>query len=221
MNGALLVAAKDLQAELNRKEAFIATLALAVLLVLVPALAFEDVERPERLAAGVLWTAFTLSSMLGLARGFTAEVDKGTLDALVLAPVDRSSVYFGKFLANLALAFLVEALVLPIFGLFFQADVGPWVVPLLPVLVLGTVGLVGVVTFLSALASQARAWVIVLPMLLLPALFPLLTMAVTSTERILDGLPFAAYRQATILMGAYDAVVLTLAWMTFDRVLEE
>lgn len=221
MNGALLVAAKDLQAELNRKEAFIATLALALLLVLVPALGFEDIEQPERLAAGVLWTAFTLSSMLGLARGFTAEVDKGTLDALVLAPIERSSVYFGKFLANLALAFLVELVVLPLFGLFFRFDLGPWLAPLLPILVLGTVGLVGVVTFLSALASQARAWVIVLPILLLPALFPLLTMAVTSTERVLAGLPFQAYQRATILMAAYDAVVLTLAWMTFDHVLEE
>jgi heme exporter protein B len=73
------------------------------------------------IAPGVLWVVVLFAGVLGLNRSFGAEVDRGTLSALLLAPVDRSAIYFGKVLANLFFTLATTLVILAV--MFFIFDV--------------------------------------------------------------------------------------------------
>ena len=89
--------AKEMRAELRGREVFSTMMSFSVLAVLIFGLAFDlRVPRSEMIAPGVLWVVVLFAGVLGLNRSFGAEVDRGTLSALLLAPVDRSAIYLAK-----------------------------------------------------------------------------------------------------------------------------
>ena len=47
-------------------------------------------------ALGLLWVALVFTALLGLTRAFVAEREQGDVDALVLAPCDRSAIWLGE-----------------------------------------------------------------------------------------------------------------------------
>src|SRR4051812_42366049 len=108
------ITTKEVRSELRAKESLSVMLAFSLLAVLIFGLAF-DLRVPEAtmVAPGVLWVVILFSGILGLNRAFGAEVDRGTLAALLLAPVDRSAIYFGKFLAQLFFMLINAAIILP------------------------------------------------------------------------------------------------------------
>ena len=71
---------------------------------------------------GVLWATFVFAGTLGLNRSMATEKDRGCLDGLLLAPVDRSAIYFGKAISNLAFMLIVEAVVLPVYSLLYNVN---------------------------------------------------------------------------------------------------
>ena len=86
--------------------------------IMIFSFAFElRVEDVRKVAPGVLWVTFIFAGMLGLGRSFVLEKDKGCLEGLLLCPVDRSAIYFGKMLGNVIFMTTVEAMILPIFNL--------------------------------------------------------------------------------------------------------
>ena len=92
---------KDIRAELRTKDIFSSMFVFAVLSVLVFSFAFElRVPSMTMVVPGILWVAITFAGTLGLNRAFVIEQDKGSLAGLLLAPVDRSAIYFGKMLSN-------------------------------------------------------------------------------------------------------------------------
>ncbi len=215
------VAWKDLRAEWRTREMFSAMFVFALLIVIIFNFALElRVENARALVPGILWVAFTFSGMLGLSRSFILEKDRGSLEGLLLCPVDRSAIYLGKMLSNMALMGIVEAFVLPItfvlFNLSFRA------VPMLVVVVaLGTLGFAGVGTLFSAMAVNTRAREVMLPLLLFPVAVPLLIAAVKLTAGVLDGLAMSEVSRWWQLLVGFDVIFLTLSLMTFDYVIEE
>src|SRR4030065_649251 len=108
----------------------------------------------QRGPAGVLWVSFAFAGTLGLNRSMAVERDRGCLDGLLLAPVDRSALYFGKALGNLAFMLIVEAIVLPTYSVLYNTNLfNPGMVL---VILLGSIGYVVGGTLLSALAGEAR-----------------------------------------------------------------
>ncbi len=167
----------------------------------------------------MLWVTFTFAGMLGLNRSFILEKDKGCLEGLLLAPVDRSAIYFGKMLGNLIFMSVVEAIVLPIFWVLFNP---PLFSPaLVLVIVLGTLGFAGVGTLFSAIAVHTRAREVMLPILLFPIVVPLMIAAVKITGGLLDGQPLSEMRNWLNLLVGFDIIFLTVSYMTFDYVVEE
>src|ERR1041384_1449455 len=122
---ALAVAVKDVRVELRSRTALIAAVAFAALVLVIFNFAREPatVSR-EALAPSVLWITFTFAGMIALNRSFVVERENAALDGLLLAPVSRSAIFLGKYLANLAFVFAVEAVALPLFMLFFGVDPG-------------------------------------------------------------------------------------------------
>ena len=85
-------------------------------------------KMPDETQAGILWVAIAFSGSLALGRAFERERQAETLRALLLAPVERASVYLGKLFSLLVLMAAVEMVLVPVVGLLFGAHVGraPW-----------------------------------------------------------------------------------------------
>jgi heme exporter protein B len=211
---------KDLAAELRSRELLSAMLVFALLVILVFNFALElDAQARSTVTAGVLWVTFAFAGTLGLNRSMAMEKDRGCLDGLLLAPVDRSSIYFGKAIGNLIFMLIVEAIVIPVYSLLYSVNLfNPG---LLLVILLGSIGYVAVGTLLSTMAVQTRTRDILLPVLLFPLVIPILIAAVKSSTGFLQGVDIADIRPWVNLLIVYDVIFSAVAFMVFDYIVEE
>ncbi len=214
------IAWKDLAAELRSRELLSAMLVFALLVILIFNFALElDVKTRATITSGVLWVTFAFAGTLGLNRSMAVEKDRGCLDGLLLAPVDRSAIYFGKVLSNLAFMLIVEAIVLPVYSILYNTNL---IVPgLIGVILLGSIGYVAVGTLLSSMAVQTRTRDVMLPILLFPVVVPVLVAAVKASSGFLQGLPMDEITPWLNLLIVYDVIFTAIAFMVFDFVVEE
>lgn len=211
---------KDLAAELRSRELLSAMLIFALLVILIFNFALElDVKARATVTSGVLWVTFSFAGTLGLNRSMAMEKDRGCLDGLLLAPVDRSAIYFGKAIGNLIFMFIVEAIVLPVYSLLYNVNL--FKPGLLLVILLGSIGYVAVGTLLSSMAVQTRTRDILLPILLFPLIIPVLIAAVRASNGFLTGIEMVEIMPWINLLIVYDIIFTAVAFMVFDYVVEE
>lgn len=216
------VARKDLLLELRARTALISSFVFAALVLVIFNFARDPTAVPTSvLAPSILWVTFTFAAMLGLSRGFEVEVHTRAIDALVLSPIDRSSIYLGKFLSNLAFVALIEAVTLPLFGLFFNVNIVEPLLPLMGVTLLATVAFVAVGTLFSAMTVRTRFAQLMLPVLLLPFTVPPVTSAVQMTQHIFSGRPLSEAIGWVRLLAAYDVAFIVLGILLFEATLDE
>jgi heme exporter protein B len=191
---------KDVRIELRARATFppMAAFVLAVTVLLAFALPggselTTPVEVPTGavpladVLAGFLWVTILFAGLIGFARTFEIERRDGAMDALLLAPLDRSGLFLAKAAANLVFIVLVEALLFPVFALLFGIDMGAeWGIFLL-VAALTDVGFVAIGTLFASVAAQTRSRELVLPVLALPALVPLFIGATELTGQLFLG----------------------------------
>jgi heme exporter protein B len=211
---------KDLAAEWRSRELFTAMLVFALLVILIFNFALElDARARTSVTSGVLWVTFAFAGTLGLNRSMAIEKDRGCLDGLLLAPVDRAAIYFGKAIGNLIFMSIVELIVLPIYSLLYNTNL--FQPGLLMVILLGSIGYVAVGTLLSTMAVQTRTRDILLPILLFPLVVPVLIAAVKASGGFLQGFTFSEVQNWINLLIVYDVIFIALAFMSFDYVVEE
>ena len=214
------IAWKDLRTELRSREIFTTMLAFSALAVVVMGLAFDlRVPKSEMVAPGVLWVVVLFTGVLGLNRSFGVEVDRGSLSALLLAPVDRSAIYFGKLLANLVFILVTEMLLLPVILIIF--DVNLFLPQILLGLLLGTIGYVSVGTLFAALSASSRTRESLLPVLLLPVMIPVFVAGVGLTANVIDARNLSSIGRWFSLLIAYDLIFITLSFLLFDLIWED
>lgn len=215
----LAIVWKDVVAELRTKEMFSSMLVFALLVIVIFNFSFDlRVENIAQVAPGVLWVTFAFASTLELNRSLALEMENDCLDGLLLAPMDRSVIYFGKMLGNLVFICAIEALILPIFSVLFDVNlIRP---SLLLTIFLGTVGFAGVGTLLSAIAVNTRAREVMLPVLLFPIILPVVIAATKATGGILDGLPLGDIAHWLRFLVAFDIIFLVVSYLTFDFVVQ-
>lgn len=211
---------KDMAAELRSRELLSSMLVFALLVILVFNFALElDIQAQQAVTAGVLWTTFAFAGTLGLNRSMASEKDRGSLDGLLLAPVDRSAIYFGKMIGNLLFMLIVEAIVLPLYSVLYNVNL---LIPgLLLVVFLGSWGYAAVGTLLAAMAVQVRTRDILLPILLFPLVLPILIAAVKSSSGYLQAFPLEEILPSLNIILVYDVIFTAIAFMVFDYVIEE
>jgi heme exporter protein B len=214
------IAWKDLAAELRSRELLSAMLVFALLVILIFNFALElDVKTRATITSGVLWVTFAFAGTLGLNRSMAVEKDRGCLDGLLLAPVDRSAIYFGKVISNLAFMVIVEAIILPVYSILYNTSLLS--LGLIGVILLGSIGYVTVGTLLSSMAVQTRTRDVMLPILLFPVIVPVLVAAVKASSGFLQGLPMSEILPWLNLLAVYDVIFIAIAFMVFDYVVEE
>jgi len=195
---------KDLRCELRARQVWMAMGMFALLALVVFNFAFDlRVDNVAVVAPGALWIAFVFASMLGLGRTFASEQEKGSLDRLLLCPVDRKAIYAAKLLGNLVFIGAVELISLPVFAAIYNLPVVTG--GILPIVLLGTVGIAAIGTLFAAIAGNTRAVLTVLPLLV----FPLIVINALGSAQ--GGAWFISYQVVTLL----NAVILAVSNSTY------
>lgn len=221
MNVALAILWKDLVTEWRARDRVIAMLLFSLLTAVIFYFALPN-QRPEALRAltpGLLWTAYLFAAILGLNRSFALELENEALSGLALAPADRGWIFLGKAAANFILLTLVQTLTAIAFAIFYGVDFGSSLWGLAGTVALATIGICSVGTLLAAMAVRTRLREVLLPVLLLPALVPILAGAVRATLAVMNGeeIPFSAIQ----LLIVVDGIYLVVSFLGFDYILDE
>ena len=221
MNVALAILWKDLLSEWRSRDRVVAMLIFSILMAVVFYFALPD-RRPEELrilTPGLLWTAYLFAALLGLNRSFALELENDALAGLALAPGNRGWIFLGKATANWVLISIVQILTAAVFAVFYQVDLIPVLPGLVSIIGLGTVGICAAGTLLAAMAVRTGFREVLLPILLLPALFPILAGAVKGSLAAVAGetVPFESLQ----LLIVVDGIYLIVAFLGFDYVLDE
>ncbi|HEY3313347.1 MAG TPA: heme exporter protein CcmB [Anaerolineales bacterium] len=214
------IAWKDLSAELRSRELLSAMLVFSLLVILIFYFALElDVKARNGITAGALWVTFAFAGTLGLNRSMAVEKDRGCLDGLLLAPVDRSVIYFGKAISNLVFMLIIEAIVLPVYSVIYNVNL--FNLGLIVVMLFGSVGYIAVGTLLAAMSVQTRTRDVLLPILLFPLVIPVLVAAVKASSGFLLAADISEIMPWLNILIVYDVIFTAVAFMVFDYVVEE
>ena len=211
---------KDVLLELRTKDIVVSVLVFSLLVIVIFNFAIDPTPQMVVLVApGILWVAFLFGGVLGLTRSFALEKDSGSLQGLMLAPVGREVIYFGKMLGNFLFMLAVEVIVFPIFAVLFNL---PLVMPeLIPIALLASWGIATVGTVFSAMAVNTRSREVMLPLLFFPVVLPAIVAAVEASRVVIQGEGSSDLTQWIPLLAVFDVVFLVVCPVAFNVVVEE
>jgi len=211
--------AKDIRLEWRSKDAINAMLFFSLLVVVIFSFAFDPTaEESRRIAGGLIWVAFLFAAIVALNQTWARELRNQVLDAYRVSPAPANPLFLAKALGNFIFVIVLEALMTPLFIMFYKLRVLGAAWQLLPIAALGTWALVVNGTFFAAISIRTRAREIMLPLLLFPLSIPALLAMVNSTTAVLTGEASARFWIA--LLVAYDVVFTTVGLLLFETVLE-
>jgi heme exporter protein B len=211
--------AKDLRLEWRSKDAINSMLFFALLVVVIFSFSFDPLaEESRRIAGGLIWVAFLFAAVTALNQTWARELRNQVLDAYRISPAPANSLFLAKAFGNFIFVIVLEALMTPLFIIFYNLRaVGPaW--ELIPVAVLGTWALVVNGTFFAAVSVRTRSREIMLPLLLFPFSIPALVAMVNATTNLLTGEDSTKYW--IVLLATYDLVFTIACLVLFETVLQ-
>lgn len=213
---------KDFITEIKTRELFSSMFIFALLVVIIFVFSINlSLIQASEVGPGVLWVAFLFAGTIGLNRSFMLEKENGCLQGLLLAPMDRTALYFGKLVSNFVFLLIMEVFTLPLFMVFFNIDLLPHLLPLLYVIFVGTLGFCAVGTLLSSLSANLKTRDIMLPILLYPLIIPIIIGSVRMTGQVLAGEPLSSMMNWVSLTLCFDIIYIAISIMVIDFVLEE
>ncbi|MFH1287786.1 MAG: heme exporter protein CcmB [bacterium] len=213
---------KDVIGELRSKETISSIIIFTILVFVIFNFTFEPgASYIDEIAPGILWVAYIFSSVLGLNRTFLPERENNCILGLMLSPIDRGAIYLAKMIGNMFFIFIVIGLSLPIFTVFYNINIFPFLPKLALVFFLSIAGISGLGTALSAMAVNTKTREIMLPILLFPIMVPVILASVKTTSGILTGETFAQISSWLKLMAAFDIIFITVSYLTFEYLIEE
>ena len=225
LGAALLVARKDLAIEGRTRESLAATVLFALIVLVVFAFSFDlDLIRrlgTSKIVPGMLWVTLAFSAIVGFNRSYAMERARDALTALALSPVDRGAIILGKTIANFGMLVMLEAVVIPLTGIFFDLDLVSVALPLAGVVLLHSLGLAELGTVFGAVVSRLGRGEAFLATLLLPAATPLFLSAVHCTGTVFEGGRLAADSKWLLVTAGLDVLYFLVAWLIADAILEE
>jgi len=217
---ALLVAGKDLRIERRSRVALQQILPFGGIVVVMFAFAL-DADRTSLPAAapGLFWAAVLLAALLAIGRSFTVEESNGARDGLRLSGLDGGSIFVGKAVAIAVELFLLEFVlgvaVVVLYGVALHGAV-----VLLCAAVAATVGLAATGTVYGVLATGLRARDTLVPLLVLPAVTPVMLGATRAFAAALEGSNSEAW-QWVQLLSAFSLLAIAAGVTAFGPLLEE
>ncbi len=215
----LATLAKDIRLEWRSKDALNAMLFFSLLVVVIFMFSFDPLaEESRHIVGGLVWVAFLFAALVALNQTWARELRNQVLDAYRVSPAPATALFLAKVLGNFVFVSVLEALMTPLFVIFYNLRVlGPaW--QLLPVALLGTWALVVNGTFFAAMSLRTRSRELMLPLLLFPISIPAVVCMVAATTNILTGENSARFYLVFLL--TYDVVFTTAGISLFETVLQ-
>ena len=219
----LAILRKDLALELRTRQSVVAMVLFSVTVFVLFHFGLDRSTLDGDLASGVLWVTILLAGVLGVNRLFAAEREGGALDGLLLAPIDRTSIYVAKAAALFLYLVALELVAVPAFAiLLLGPGLGGAFPELLAILALADLGVAAVGALVAGVAAEARARDLVVPLMLLPLVVPVLIAAANATKPLLEPAAHAAELGKWLgFMAVFDIVFLLLSVAVFDFLLED
>jgi heme exporter protein B len=209
---------KDLRLEWRSKDAINSMLFFALLVVVIFSFSFNPTaEESRQIAGGLIWVAFLFAAVVALNQTWARELRNQVLDAYRVSPAPANALFLAKALGNFVFVSVLEAVMTPLFIVFYTLRaLGPaW--QLIPVAMLGTWALVVNGTFFAAMSIRTRSREIMLPLLLFPISIPALLAMVEATSSILTGEASAKFW--IVLLAVYDVLFTMVSLLLFETVL--
>ncbi|MBM4762627.1 heme exporter protein CcmB [Bacillus sp. B15-48] len=218
---AFTIAGKDLKSELRSKQTIGMMVVFSALVIIVFSFAFDPTNNMiKAVIPGLIWLITVFAGILGLNRSFTSERENDCFTGLRAAPIDSSSIYLGKVIANFSLVSLVQIISVPLLFLLFGYQFSGSYLWFTLILFTGTFGFIIVGTFLAALAANANNSEMLLPVLLLPLISPLIIAGVQAIRLILENEHIQDAMSWLQLMVAYDLLFLAACFLLFEYITE-
>lgn len=218
--GAIFV--KELRIEFRNKQVINLYLILTVLILAAFRFAFEvTATAVDDLASPVLWITIFFCGIFSMNPVYKRELDGQTRDGLLLAPIDGSSIFVGKLIANLLIVLLMELVAVVLFFAFFAVDAPSHFGAFVLVLLLGTFGFVVMGNIISAMSSSMAQSELMLPVLLVPILlFTIVVSAVSATAEVFEGGGLAEVMDESRIMAAFSLIYFVAGYILVEHILE-
>ncbi|MGA2021055.1 MAG: heme exporter protein CcmB [Candidatus Sulfotelmatobacter sp.] len=210
---------KDIRLEWRSRDAINSMLFFSLLVVVIFSFSFDpNAEESREIAGGLIWVAFLFAAVVALNQTWARELRNQVLDAYRVSPAPANALFVAKAVGNFILVSVLEAVMAPLFVIFYNLRaLGPaW--QLIPVTILGTWALVVNGTFFAAMSLRTRSREIMLPLLLFPISIPAVQSMVEATRIILAG--DASARFWIVLLLTYDVVFTTACLALFETILQ-
>jgi heme exporter protein B len=221
LGSTLIIIRKDLLIEWRTRARLNALVFFALATLLMFSFAVSDPLVLKKNASGYLWLAILFASVLSLSESFRIETENHALDGVRLAPVDARSVFLGKAIGNTVMLWLLALVITPVTIALYDVTVKMGLLKMAAVLFLGCAGISAPGTIYAAIASNARARDVLLPLLLFPVLIPALLSSVKATGLVIEGDPQMQLESWLRLLTMFNILYWGLGFALFPRVIED
>lgn len=234
-----LIAAKDLRIEWRSRVALYQVVPFAAVTLVMFAFAlsaksvrFEitaggatrSVELLHLVAPGLVWLAVLFSVLMLVQRSFGIERADGALDALRMAGVDPIAMYWGKAAAMAVQLLVLELVIVPLAIVLYQVSIPAAGLALLAItLLLATAALASVGTLYGGLIAGFSGRESLLPLLVFPAVAPVLIGATRAVESAFgtDGVALAEGWPWLGLLSVFTIAIGVGGALAFGPLIEE
>jgi heme exporter protein B len=208
LEAARLVLQRDLTLAFRRRGQLVQPLAFfAIVTTLFPLAISPELARLREVAAGVLWVAALLASLLALEFLFRDDAHDGTLEQYALSGQPLTGLMFAKTAAHWLLTGLPLALMAPLAALSLGAPSAS-IPGIVASVAIGTIALSLIGSIGAALTLGIRRSGVLLALLTLPLSLPVLIFGARASELAIHGAPYVAPLE---LLGALAVLGVTLA----------
>jgi heme exporter protein B len=221
LGSTLIIIRKDLLIEWRTRARLNALVFFALATLLMFSFAVSDPLVLKKNASGYLWLAILFASVLSLSESFRIETENHALDGVRLAPVDARAVFLGKAIGNTVMLWLLALVITPVTIALYDVTVKMGLLKMAAVLFLGCAGISAPGTIYAAIASNARARDVLLPLLLFPVLIPALLSSVKATGLVIEGDPQDQLESWLRLLTMFNILYWGLGFALFPRVIED
>ena len=186
--------------------AFLGLAFFGAMLTLAPLGIGAQIPLLAAIAAGLLWVAAVLATLLSLDRLFQADYEDGTLDLLAMGPLSLETIAVAKIVAHWLTTGLPLTILSPLAALLFNLP-ARGIGALVETLAIGTPAISAVGAVGASLTLAIRRGGLILPLIVLPLIAPAVIFGAGEVRAALDRIDSGAL----LFLGAFSLFTLLLS----------
>ncbi|MBN19255.1 MAG: hypothetical protein CL758_07285 [Chloroflexi bacterium] len=210
---------KDLIIEFRSKEIVLPVLTFSSLNLIIFNFAIDPTRIDIKyLAAGILWIVYIFTCNLILIRSSNVEKQNGNLQAMLISPISRESIFFSKVISNFIFILIIQVITTTLFIIIFNFSF--FDIKFIPIILLGTFGIIIVGNVFSVISNNTKPQEIMLSILMFPIITPILIASVEGLNSII-GNNNNWLTQWIPLLIIFDSIFLIISPYAFNFIVEE